>query len=382
MKKTIMAIACCLLSATAALAQNTTLTAKLQGVKDGDKIGLILVDGESSKSFVEGACSNGTAVIKFDIPEGRGFYIAVNGHHTGALIVLDKSDNATMTGNVSQPKGYYRVENLNITGSKLYTEYQNKKVDREKLNILYDDYHKNPICAKLDEAYKAKDTLKMKELKKSADWVKFDADEKAFFTEVKRSYKVCEEANKDSWFGPFFMLTNYSYLTKENLPAYEQFPDDVKNSFYGKIVHDKIVPPSMEGKTMPDFTFTDYATKKKTSLKEALKGKKYLLLDFWASWCKPCRKEIPNIMAQYKLYKDKGFQVISISADAKEDAWLKALSEEKLPWLNDRDGKQGIANLYKVQYYPTIYLLDSDGKVIAKDFRGEELAKKLAELFK
>lgn len=133
---------------------------------------------------------------------------------------------------------------------------------------------------------------------------------------------------------------------------------------------------------MDDFTFTDHNTGKKTSLKAVLKKSKYVLLDFWASWCRPCRAEIPNVKANYEKYHAKGFDVVSISADAKESEWLKALEQEKMPWPQDRDGKQGICALYKVQYYPTTYLLDSEGKVVVKDIRGEELGKKLEELFK
>ena len=86
----------------------------------------------------------------------------------------------------------------------------------------------------------------------------------------------------------------------------------------------------------------------------------------------------------YELYKDKGLQIVSISADANEADWLKALDEEKLEWPNDIDGDKGIANLYKVQFYPTVYLLDSEARVLGAndEVRGENLRNKLAELFK
>ena len=109
-------------------------------------------------------------------------------------------------------------------------------------------------------------------------------------------------------------------------------------------------------------------------------GKKYVLLDFWASWCGPCRKEIPNVKKAYEQFKDKGFEVVSISIDKKEDEWRKAVKEENLVWPNFRS--EEVANLFKVKAVPTVYLLDSEGKIVASnnECRGEALAAKLAEL--
>lgn len=381
MKKIILSFTCCFMAA-AAMAQSTTLTVKLKGVQDGDKVGLALIDGDNSKPTFEAPIANGEAVLKFDIPGIRGFYPMVNGKHLGKILALDKGENATLTGEISAQGDYYRAENISIAGSAAYDFYLQKRVDRDALNKLYEEYHKNPAYEKLQTLGKD-DSIARKGVMATDDYKKFEADEKAFFTKVEESFKSAITGGRDSWVGPFIMLTEYSYLTEQQLPEWEQFTDEVKQSFYGKIVHDKIVPPSMEGKQMPDFTFTDYATKEKLSLKQASAGKKYVLLDFWASWCRPCRAEIPNLKTQYELYKDKGFQIVSISADKREADWLKALNEEKLPWLNDRDtDDKGITDLYKVQYYPTMYLLDSNGKVVAKDIRGEALAAKLQELFK
>lgn len=118
-----------------------------------------------------------------------------------------------------------------------------------------------------------------------------------------------------------------------------------------------------------------------TSLKELSANKKYILIDFWASWCKPCRKEIPNLKKLYELYAAKGFQIISISIDKKEKEWQKALDEEQLSWPNFLDNGE-VASLYKVKFIPTMYLIDEQGTIVCDNLKGEELSNKLAELFK
>lgn len=380
LKKMITAGMLCAMPVLAATAQTSTLTVKLDGLADGDTVALALIDGYNLKPTFKAPVAGGKAVINFDIPGERGFYPMVNGLFTGKTIALGKGENAVMTGRVERQQEHNWIENLVVDGSPTYSLYASKRVDRNALNVKYDEYHKNPVCEKMNTVKRGTDEWKA--LMASDDYKKFEADEKAFFEEVERQYTAAIIGARDSWVGPFIMLTEYSYLTEQQLPQWEQFTDEVKQSFYGKITHEKIVPSSMAGKKMPDFTFTDHATKREMTLYKVLKENKYVLLDFWASWCRPCRAEIPNIKAQYEKYNAKGFGVVSISADKKEADWLKALNEEKLPWLNDRDtDAKGIADLYKVQYYPTIYLLDADGRVVEKDIRGKKLAEKLTKLF-
>ena len=344
--------------------EGIVLNLELTGLPDSTEMQIhVGATGQPEEAIQTAYLINGKAQFTFDV-EGPRLY-NISARHTNGLmnVVMDKGHVATLKAEAvceEQAQGsvpYIRYKNQKVEGTSLQEEYLRRRVNRDALNERYEAYHK---ITDREEMLKA---------------------EKAFFATVDSTFKAAFRASADSWWGPMLILHSYSYINENNEADYTLLSEAAKESFYGKLLHDKIWPPTMVGKQMPDFRFINYANGKAMSLKECLAGKKYLLLDFWASWCKPCRKEIPNILKLYKKYHTEGFEVVSISADTSEAAWKKALDEEKLPWYNDRDGQQGICTLYKVQYYPTIYLLDAEGKVVAKDIRGEELAAKLADLF-
>ncbi len=104
---------------------------------------------------------------------------------------------------------------------------------------------------------------------------------------------------------------------------------------------------------------------------------KYTLVDFWASWCMPCREENPNIVKQYQAYKDRGFTVLGVSLDGNPGSWMRAIQQDGLEWTNVSDLQQWgseVVGLYRIQAIPTSYLLDPEGIIIAKNLRGTELA--------
>lgn len=112
---------------------------------------------------------------------------------------------------------------------------------------------------------------------------------------------------------------------------------------------------------------------------------KYLLVDFWAAWCGPCRRENPNIVRVFNKYKDKGFSVFGVSLDSKKDAWVQAIQKDGLNWPQVSDllfWDSGPAKLYGIRGIPGNVLLDPSGKIIARNLRGEDLEKKLAELIR
>jgi len=137
------------------------------------------------------------------------------------------------------------------------------------------------------------------------------------------------------------------------------------------------------GSLAPDIELTDPSGKiRKLS---SLKGK-VVLIDFWASWCGPCRKENPNVVATYNKYKDKGFEVFSVSLDKDRDAWLAAIAKDNLIWPNHvsdlKYWKSAGAATYGVSSIPFTVLVDKKGKIVAKKLRGEELEKQVMELCK
>ena len=124
---------------------------------------------------------------------------------------------------------------------------------------------------------------------------------------------------------------------------------------------------------------------RKASLSDYAGRGKYVLIDFWATWCAPCKKEIPLLVELYNQYKDKGFEIVGISLDEKKDDWVKSISEWGMEWvhLSDLKGFRGeAATNYLVKSIPYTILVDPNGKIIAKGLRGEGLKAKLTELIK
>jgi thiol-disulfide isomerase/thioredoxin len=109
-----------------------------------------------------------------------------------------------------------------------------------------------------------------------------------------------------------------------------------------------------------------------------------VMIDFWASWCQPCMMEMPNVVEQYKAFKDKGFEIIGVSLDHEKDAWLQTIQSGDMTWKHGwdlEDGKRGkVADMYGVTSIPHTVLIDKTGKIVAKDLRGDALKEKLAEL--
>jgi thiol-disulfide isomerase/thioredoxin len=182
-----------------------------------------------------------------------------------------------------------------------------------------------------------------------------------------------------------YIINEYLYSPDEfNLQTgYAALTDEVKNSPYGRSIHKRLLASNRTGlgRQAPYFEIPD-ATGKVVSL-NAFKGK-VTLVDFWASWCGPCREENPNLIKAYKEFKGKGFDIVSISMDSSKENWLSAVKQDGLPWqqLSDlKATKSELKDLYGITVIPMNFLLDGNGKIIARNLRGIELQQQLAKQF-
>jgi len=161
----------------------------------------------------------------------------------------------------------------------------------------------------------------------------------------------------------------------EAIGTYRKSMESMQKS---KAAAEKIAPGSLA----PDLTMND-PEGKPVSL-SSFRGK-YVLVDFWASWCGPCREENPYVVEAYKKYKDQNFTVLGVSLDKEKEAWLQAIQEDKLTWTHMSDLKfwnSPAVSLYGISGIPFNVLLDPDGKIIAKGLRGEQLGNTLAAVLK
>lgn len=231
----------------------------------------------------------------------------------------------------------------------------------------------------LEEVQKLSKVSKL--IKDEAQLITLRERRAAIFEQLQHKYEAYVGSHPNSYFS-LFALGFMSPGTAKIEPLFDKLAPSLKASKEGKALKRQIEATKaiQIGTLAPDFAQPD-ASGRVVRLSD-FRGK-YVLLDFWASWCGPCRKDNPYIVKAYQKYKDKNFTVIGVSLDRSKEPWLKAIANDGLTWTNVSDLKylkNEAALIYAVRAVPQNYLIDPNGYIIASRLQGEDLEKKLAEI--
>ena len=327
------------------------------------------------------------------MPDGKAIIATVNGSTLDTLAKADvKNGSFEFTGNVSEPTGAYimvigqrgaipfMLENANITIS---AGQAGLTVTGSEGQKIYDQFMAINATAQ-QEAMKLQQEFQAA----NGDQAKIQAIQEAYaklMTDVQAKETELIKANPDSYVSAFVIASGMGQMEYEQLKErYNLLGEKAKAGAQGKAIAAQIakLESTAIGQIAPNFTITT-PEGESISLYD-IKGK-VKLIDFWASWCGPCRGENPHVVEIYKEYHPKGLEIFGVSLDNNKEAWVKAIADDGLVWKHGSDlkGWQSVpAQLYSVTGIPHTVLLDENNKIIAKNLRGDELKQKIAELLK
>lgn len=347
------------------------ITGLAEGVENGKKVYLETQTDLGPVSLDTAVVENGKFKFEGKLKEGIELaFVRIETLNGSVPMILENGD-------ISVEFNKDTIQNSKIGGTKNNDHFQNYNNESQ---VIYKKMMKFQVDnqEKMAAAQQAQDTVSINLLMK--DYNKFQDD-------MNEQSKKFISKNPDA-FVSGLLLENFlmrNYLTPEEVKGYySKLDKSVVDSKSGKNI--KKMLDSMTsvniGSVAPDFSAPS-PDGKMISLKESMG--KVTLIDFWASWCGPCRQENPNVVALYNEFHDKGLNIIGVSLDKEGDAqkWKDAIAKDGLTWnhiSNLKHWKEPIAEQYNVKSIPATFLLDASGKIVAKDLRGEELKAKVKEL--
>ena len=366
------------------LADETTLSVSLRGLKHPET--LVLRKGATNKDviprYTQENYENKKIVFRINLDEPTLLRLRLPKKEGYYEILAAPNENIKISGRiVIKDKLHFR--GMKIEGAAYQNEFQLAKNTYEAYNDSIEDVIKGQFKSLIRKIREAENIGN----KQAIDSIYQTERGQQYVERVLQGYQLRNEVvnklalrYKNSFMGPMLLLSLNGNLTENHQAIYDAFSQKAKVSQYGKEVDNELHPSSLLGKQAPQIEVADIegnTMQVNTHFTDA----RYLLVDFWASWCEPCRVEMNNLKQIYEKYAPKGLKMISITTEKDLNEWKKALTEEQMPWSNYRDINRKMLNAYHVRYIPSIFIINNEGVVLAEKLRGKELADFIRDLF-
>jgi peroxiredoxin len=335
------------------------ITGTVTGLADNSRVTLVDMS-KPTDTLAKAVVTKGTFVLKGSVAEPNLYQLNFDAATKKSVLFMG-NETMTIKGNIDN------VQNFEVKGSAVNNDF----VEFQKIfNPLFQTL--TALNQKLSgkPAPQPDDTLMV-------------AYKKAYEAIVSAIDKFVAE-KKASPVTPFLLLVTRE-LEQDPVTLEKRFnllSPAIQQGYYGKILQQGIADSKVGAVGSDAIEFTQNDTTGKPVSLNSFRGK-YVLVDFWASWCKPCRMENPNVVTAYNKFKDKNFTVLGVSLDRARESWIQAIKDDGLSWTQVSDLKywsNEVARKYKIESIPQNFLIDPKGKIVGKNLRGQDLEAKLCEL--
>ncbi len=359
--KTKLFLLAAILGLGAASAQTTINGTVKDTIFEGKKVYLVTYEGRTTTNLDSAVVKGGKFQFHGNYPGPKVAVVGFNNPGASAYILLEQGNyNVELSG-----KRRLQVHSSGTPAQNAYNDYQ---LLRQKYRNIQDS---------LARAYQqTTDSVKKATLTNEFAQSR---------TDLQNETADLAEKNTDNFCGVYLMGSIFNDISVDRVKGFlakVSQPLQSTSTYLGMKTNIEAKEKTLPGKPYVNLTLNN-PEGQAISLSDYVGKGKYVLVDFWATWCGPCMQELPNVAKAYEQYKDKGLEIVGVSLDSKGDSWKQVIAEKKMVWpqMSDLKGwESNAAKAYNIRYIPATILIDPNGTIVERDLRGDQLLKRMSEL--